>query len=260
MMLRLGTTNYLGANIRNFYADGVAVSETIYREKVFEGWHCHENNHITFVVKGGTLDQRRYREQAATPGQVLLYHSGEPHRNRHTRHPSKNINLEITDAFLARQGLQFPAVVTAALPLLVLRIYQESRINDSSSLPAMQALLLQAFSNQQASAAPRGTPPWIAQLEELLHDCWDQTLSLQQIAQALYVHPVTISKYFPRYFSCTLGDYMRRIKTARALSLIQQTGMPLTAIAHTCGFADQSHFNRTFKAMTGMLPGAYRAL
>jgi len=257
-MLRLGTTNYLGANIRNFYADGLAVSETIYHEKVFEGWHCHENHHITFIVKGGTLDQRRYREQAATPGHVLLYNSGEPHRNRHTRHPSKNINLEIADAFLYGHQLQFSAINTAGLPLLVLRIYRESRINDSCSPPAIQALLLQAFSRQPP--APRGAPPWIAQLKELLHDCWNETLSLQQIAQAIYVHPVTISRYFPRYFSCTLGEYMRRIKIERALSLIQQTGMSLTAIAHACGFADQSHFNRTFKALTGMLPGAYREL
>ncbi len=33
-------------------------------------------------------------------GKLLFYHQDEWHRNSHTAHPSKNINLEITPAFL----------------------------------------------------------------------------------------------------------------------------------------------------------------
>jgi AraC-like DNA-binding protein len=37
-------------------------------------------------------------------------------------------------------------------------------------------------------------------------------------------------------------------------------GRSLAQVAAATGFADQSHFNRTFKRFTGMTPGHYRTL
>ncbi len=62
------------------------------------------------------------------------------------------------------------------------------------------------------------------------------------MATIIGVHPVTISKYFPRYFSCTLGEYMRKLKIEKSLSLIKSPGNSLTNVAYACGFFDQSHF------------------
>lgn len=46
-----------------------------------------------------------------------------------------------------------------------------------------------------------------------------------------------------------------RVNTARALL---RQGRPLAEVAHTLGFADQSHFHRVFRAYTATTPGAYR--
>lgn len=35
-------------------------------------------------------------------------------------------------------------------------------------------------------------------------------------------------------------------------------GQPLAEVAHALGFADQSHFQRLFKAHAGVTPGRYR--
>jgi AraC family transcriptional regulator len=254
-MLKLEKATFLGASAYSFNAEGIAVTETVYHEKVFEGWHCHEHHHITFIMSGGNLEQRRRYETQAFPGTVLSYNSGELHRNTHTRHPSRNINVEIEDSFLAEHQLPFQVKLDdPGLKPALIRIWQESRINDAYALPSIQALVLQLL-----SAPPSGsTPPWVQQLRSLLNDCWSETFSLQQLSDTLHVHPVTISKHFPRYFSCTLGEYMRKVKIDKALSLIRQPDRSLTDIAYECGFSDQSHFTRTFKAFTGMLPGQYR--
>jgi AraC-like DNA-binding protein len=34
-------------------------------------------------------------------------------------------------------------------------------------------------------------------------------------------------------------------------------GEQLSAVAYTCGFADQSHLTRVFKKIFGITPGAY---
>lgn len=254
-MLKLEKASFLGASAHSFNTEGIAVTETVYQEKVFEGWHCHEHHHITFILAGGNLEQRRRGELQVCPGSVLLYHSGELHRNSHTRHPSRNINLEIEHAFLAKYQLNFDVRMDdAGLKPALIRIWQESKINDACSLPGIQALVLQLLHPPAAGSRP----PWVDQLRELLHDCWNETFSLEDLSEVLHIHPVTISRYFPRYFSCTLGEYMRKVKIERALRLLRDNNQPLTNIAYECGFSDQSHFTRTFKAFTGMLPGQYR--
>ncbi len=260
-MLKLEKATFLGASTCSFNAEGIVISETVYHKKVFEGWHCHENHHLTFIVKGGNLEQRRRGEQDARPGAVLTYHSGEMHRNLNTQHPSKNINLEIEEAFLARYNTSFSIQLDdPGLKPALIRIWQESCLNDHCSLPAVQAAVLQVLGKPSNARKGRSMPRWAAELRALLHDSWNDTFSLQQLADAINVHPVTISKHFPRYFSCTLGEYMRKVKVDKAISLIRQPHRSLTDIAYECGFADQSHFTRTFKSFTGMLPGEYRKL
>ena len=102
--------------------------------------------------------------------------------------------------------------------------------------------------------------PTIIQLQDLLHSRWNENLSLQELSTLINIHPVTISKYFPRYFSCTLGEYIRKVKVEKAVDLIKQEQMSLTALAYHCGFFDQSHFIRAFKTYTGFRPKEYQQL
>lgn len=101
-------------------------------------------------------------------------------------------------------------------------------------------------------------PPWINLLWEVINDRWNETLSLAELSALVHVHPVTISKSFPKYFSCTLGEYARKAKIEKAIALIGQSRNSLADVAYQCGFADQSHFIRAFKAATGFLPGEFK--
>lgn len=47
-------------------------------------------------------------------------------------------------------------------------------------------------------------------------------------------------------------------KYLHALNQVHSSDDSLTAIAYESGFSDQAHFIRTFRASTGMTPGAYR--
>ena len=105
-----------------------------------------------------------------------------------------------------------------------------------------------------------GQPHWIGVIDELLRDRWAEQVSLDELSVAAGVHPVTVCKYFHKYFGCTLAEYMRKLKIEHALPLIGAAGLNLTQIAYTCGFADQSHFTRTFKEFSGFLPHNYPSL
>ncbi|HTY57306.1 MAG TPA: AraC family transcriptional regulator, partial [Bacteroidota bacterium] len=114
----------------------------------------------------------------------------------------------------------------------------------------------QLFGRHQAGRA--GVPPWVHRLKEILHDTSGEPLTLQALSTLLGIHPVHISRAFPEYFSCSFGEYLRRLRVERSLRLLSDTSLSLSAIAAECGFADQSHFTRCFKEMNGILPSEYR--
>lgn len=258
-MRHLKTGKYLGQVQRTWNAGGILISEAAYPTRVFEGWHYHENHHISFIVQGGNREQRKGREAEVLPGEIISYRSGELHRNSNTHVQSRNINLEIENSFFAQYGLEEDAFDNVHLnqgdaKFAVLKIYRECLSGNSTAIHSLLLGLLDA-----KEPAPGNTPPWVITLREVLHGRWNENMTLRELALLLQVHPVTISKFFPRYFHCTLGEYTRKIRVEKAIGLVA-SGLPLTAIAHECGFYDQSHFIRAFKEMTGFLPGGYKKM
>jgi AraC family transcriptional regulator len=106
----------------------------------------------------------------------------------------------------------------------------------------------------------KSRPNLLDKIVELLNDNWNSEISLSDLAFVANVHPKTISKHFPRYFNCTLGEYRRIIKVDKSLSLIKTSNLSLTEIAYECGFYDQSHFTATFKYMTGFRPKEFQKI
>ncbi|MGH7711942.1 MAG: helix-turn-helix domain-containing protein, partial [Gemmatimonadaceae bacterium] len=52
--------------------------------------------------------------------------------------------------------------------------------------------------------------------------------------------------------------FVRRVRIERVRELLAGTTDPLSAIAFSTGFSDQSHLTRQFRAVTGMTPAEYR--
>jgi AraC family transcriptional regulator len=266
--MKLENGKYLGKNSRTFHKDGLIISKTTYQEKVFEGWHFHENNHLSFILEGGNREYRRNGDSTVVPGNIMLYRSGEWHRNSNTQHPSQNINLEIEDSFLTHYEASFPAgphnelhTFQASAPLTAIKVYHDCLAADQHSTLSIHQQLLALL---QTGNAPQHEKQLFGgralKVAELLHDRWNENISLQDLSIITQLHPVTVSRHFAAYFNCSLGEYMRKIRIGKALFLVRQTDDSLTGIAYQCGFFDQSHFTRTFREQTGFLPKDFRKL
>ena len=264
-MLQLKGGRYLGSNKRSWEANGVFVSETEYHSKVFEGWHYHENSHITFILQGGNREQRKNQELEAIPGEILFYASGELHRNLNTRHPSRNINVEIENSFFSQYNLEITSINNTKLncanaKFALLKAYRECLTNDELSHAMIHELLLDFITMTTQIKDEKFNPEWARLLRNILNDRWNENILLHELAGLAQVHPVTISKFFPKYFRCTLGEYVRKLRIEKATTLIRKSQLSLTDIAHQCGFFDQSHFIRVFKQTTGFLPTHYKKM
>jgi len=88
-----------------------------------------------------------------------------------------------------------------------------------------------------------------------------QTLrSLGQITAECHVSPAYLCRLFHRYDSQTPYQFLLRLKMNLAAEKIQQSGIMVRHVAEQAGFADPFHFSRTFKAVLGLSPAAFRAL
>lgn len=264
-MLVLTTGEYLGSVSSTTSAGGVLIGITQYHgASGLSPEHYHENPHLSFVLKG-TMCVKRKDASGLKAEQCSYMRAGEVHQNAvHSTH-CKNMNLELEPGFFTRYDITESDITPGSISdhpgstLLMVRLYRELSIQDDLFEDSLHALLLGATREWKISAG--NTPPaWVKTARELLHDQWNEKVCLQQIAQMANVHPVTISKYFTRYFGATFGEYRRKLKIGRAVSLLTSTCMPLTEVSYACGFFDQSHFTRAFKDHTSLLPKDLRSL
>jgi AraC family transcriptional regulator len=265
-MYQLEKYDYLGVSKQKFTnSQGISLIETEHNQKTFEGWHSHKNAHITLFLKGGTIEKRKNETYAVAPGTILFYHSDELHLNQNTLFPSKNINLEFDELHLNEYNIKEEVLNICTsdkikTKLLIFKIYKESLINDTFSKDSINMLLVNYASGKNYAEHFLKCPSWVKILYELLNDCWNENPSLNDLSKVLNINRISISKHFPKYFGCTFGEYMRRLKIDKSITLIQQSACSLTEISLDCGFSDQSHFIRTFKQKTGFLPQDFKRI
>jgi AraC-like DNA-binding protein len=84
------------------------------------------------------------------------------------------------------------------------------------------------------------------------------TLSVEDAAAILHVSPGAFSRSFHRLAGKPFTDYVNDLRIAEACMLLRQHDRPVADIAHRCGFATLSHFNRQFRLRVGTTPRAYR--
>lgn len=263
-MLMLERGAYLGKVLDLSEVDGIFAGATsYYPDDGTTLMHYHENPHLSFVLNGGGIVKDKSSEFERAPGQLMFFHAGEAHQCITKRFPTQNVNLEIEFPFLRDNRITESDVNLSIrknpnAKFIMLKVYKELLAADEFSGSSIKMLLLSLIC--AARKIEKSQPRWVGIICELMSDKWNESLSLKDLSEAAGVHSVTVSKYFPRYFACTFGEYMRRLKIEKSLQMIKNSSGSLTEIAYECGFYDQSHFTRTFKHLTGFLPNAYANL
>jgi AraC family transcriptional regulator len=264
-MQKLNKGEYTGKIVDSFNVNKSIITNTLYSiEKSEPYWHSHENLHISFVLQNGKAETKKNVTYAQKKGSIFFYHSGEIHRWNSPKPVSRSINIEIENDFLqdfnlSEDDIKLSIEKNIDAKAIILKMQKEMQLKDKASLVSVKSLLLE-LTNYSKLNTKKEIPIWVVTLKDLLNDNWNNQLKLEEMAKIVGVHPVTISKYFRKYFSCTLGEYQRKLKTNKSIDLIRNPNLSLSEIAYLCGFSDQSHFIRNFKEQTNFLPKDFRQL
>ena len=126
---------------------------------------------------------------------------------------------------------------------------------------AFTAHVAQTYGGLQRITDPArgGLAPWqVKRACERLESDLSGKLSLQQIAAEF---GLSVS-HFSRAFRISIGlpphQWLLRQRVREAKQLMTVRDLPLSEIAISAGFANQSHFTRVFSAVVGVSPAAWR--
>ena len=266
-MKQLAPGRFYGQTTELIQLDGLTVTDTEYTHPKVD-WHYHQNPYFTLLLQGNVIEGNKKETYHCTAGALLFHNWQEPHYNSKPGGFTRGFHIEIEPSWLARYAVSFNNLQGSLqlfhpdLKLLLYQIFRETKNNDQDPSTSVHSLLLEVLSIMQHGEAqvPKTIPRWVKMVKEILQEQSSEAPSLESLANLLGIHPVHLSRQFPKYFHCHLGEYIRKVKVEKSLSLLPKLNYALTDIGFECGFTDQSHFIRCFKEAMGMTPLAYRRL
>ncbi len=229
--------------------------------------HTHERPLFCVVLEGAYEEQQASKRLHCTRNTMLFHAAEEEHLERFAACGARSLIVELEPTWIdrvreiSRVGIHSStAHDSGPLRPLGSRLYREFLTGDPASRLIAEGLLFEItgeFFRAERRLETR-RPGWLAKAIEMIQDNFPRRLTLTSIADEVGVHPVHLAQSFRRFQGCTIGDYVRRIRIDYACQELIQSDTSFTDLAIAAGFADHSHFTRTFKRAVGMLPSQYR--
>jgi len=268
MELKLSAGQFYGTTSQVLSAHGFRFTEKAYSSRATLPTHAHELSHFCFVLAGSYQEHIAGKRFDRGPAALVYYPPDVSHGEEHlTRGRHFLVEIDFKPLEKVRDygaHLCDPVLVGNYSSLwLAARMYREFSERDGFSTLALESLtteLLIAASRQYTREPERKAPPWLASVKDFLRDNFSEPPALDELAGAAGVHPTHLTRVFRQFEHCTVGDYVREARIDYARRRMLGTKEPLVEIALAAGFADQTHFTRSFKRVTGMTPTEFRRI
>jgi AraC family transcriptional regulator len=261
--------SFYGTTHRTRQESHFCLSERVYPPGFRTPRHLHSKPLFCMVLDGAYYEIHGGQSRYCTPATLVFHAAHEDHLEQFERSGGRSLIVELEPGWLERvQELSAirldstAALDGSALQPLRARLYKEFLSPDDASRLVIEGILFEIAGELARAHGPRDPRPprWLEQSRELVRERYASRLSLADIAETVGVHPVHLAQAFRKFYRCTVGEHVRSMRIEFACRQLTLTDMPLSQIALLAGFADQSHFTRTFKQMVGVAPSQYREL
>jgi len=116
-------------------------------------------------------------------------------------------------------------------------------------------LILEKASNEHRYSKSRRI---IRDVEEIIRKSFHQNLTIQQLADEVFLSPGHLQTLFKKETGQTINDYITNVRLERAQYLLKQPAMKIYEVANQVGYQDTYYFTKIFKKMVGVNPIEYR--
>jgi AraC-like DNA-binding protein len=117
---------------------------------------------------------------------------------------------------------------------------------------------LENFTRAVSEARGRMTRAHMTRMKDYLRRNFAAKVSARDVAAAAGLSVSRALHLFRKESGVSLSAYVARQRIDYAIYLMKNTDRSMADIATECGFFDQSHFTKTFRALEGLPPLRYR--
>ena len=134
-------------------------------------------------------------------------------------------------------------------------------INEVSSLSDVNALtgeMIHKYCLLVKNYAMKGYSAVTKEIISYIDFHYTEDLNLNYFAGMFNMSKTYLSNLFKKETGVTLTDFIHQVRMRKAITLINSSALPITAIATACGYNDINYFIRVFKRTYGLSPKQYQ--
>ncbi len=262
----LQTGKFYGATQRRFELGDILLTEVAHTSGRKLPCHTHESAYFGLLLDGSYSERCTHRAADYDPFTMGFHPPALTHSDEVGRCGSRMFCVELRDSYLSRTrpfltAPQFvPDLCASEVTWLGLRLYRSFA---SETLGGLELEELCGDMLERVSVSnlreEKSRPTWLNRALELLHESFRESLTLEEIASQVGVHPIHLSRVFRKHCGCTMSEFMNRLRVQFVCRELSRGWSDLAIVASDAGFADQSHLGRVFKSCTGQTPGKFRS-
>ncbi len=133
-----------------------------------------------------------------------------------------------------------------------------SLLLDSGVLAIVALLLSRARCGCSREEVKAGGARLVRRIADYVEAHLAEDIRLVEMAAVAHLSPTHFARAFKAETGSTPHAYLIERRIARSRGLLGGSDVPLSQIAYSCGFANQSHFTTLFRQHTGVTPAAFR--
>jgi AraC-like DNA-binding protein len=238
--------------------------------------HFHDGYAFGVVEEGALGFRYLDRDFVAGPGDINLAIPGETHNGFAATDLGWSYKMFYLPAELIKRAACDIADRDVGMPLFMqgvikdpemaskLRCLHNALLSSNISLLEAESSVVEVFArmvtrhseDRRSPGAHDDSPKAVERAVDYLEAHYDENVSLESLSEAAGLSRYYFLRLFRKHTGLPPHTYLTQLRVQRAKSLLQ-AGRPILETALATGFTDQSHFNRRFKRLVGVTPGAY---
>lgn len=229
------------------------------------GRHHHDDTCIQVVLRGEFHEDGWRDGPVFGSGEALFRPAGFKHANAVTGRVSTGLSLQLdaasTPAPVAeRLALAVPVKMRdPRIGILAARVGREMAEADSFSPMAIDAMCAELVVHMlRGCDVGDPSPRLLEEAIEFMRSRVEGPLSVEAVAKAVGADRFRLNRAFEKHKGCSPAEFLRLLRVEQAQRLLRETRDPIVTIALKCGFTDQSHLTKSFRAVVGVSPASFR--
>lgn len=252
-------------------------------KELYPHLHTHQEIQLTWIVKGTGTAFIGDKIMRFVSGDIFLISSNLPHvfKSEPAKESVESFSIYFDPNFMGTGFLNLPECEKIQR---FLKTFKQGAFFEPYNIISLKSMLLSIESKSglkrillfielleyiavnptyKTISSPEYSTPKIKDGEKIngiighLYSNYSNNISLNQVAELAYMTPQAFCRYFKRHTRKSMVQYLNEIRIGKVCGWLQEKKYSVTESCYQSGFNNISHFNRTFKSVTGFTPSEY---